>query len=822
MAEEKLVTPGPTPLPDGGTFQYENIPESLLEDKDLLRRIAELSMEQGQMTVNVNDFMSDPILATAARSGLDMPKAAGGGGESRRMTPEERLIAAREAAQSEDAQSEQEEPKTDTRGVLAAIGRGAAPSITGKAAGMLLQQVLTGLGATSAAAPAAVSAAVPLLPIMGAATMALGEPVTWVLNKVFGTDYESPAQGLSRLLTSMGVAEPDSKAEMMVENGVRTGADLLTVFGPMAQAGSATLATGRSPLAQPGMAETTLTQFSRAATGPAVAGEVAEEFGADAGGRGGRQVLTRGAEALGMGERGQQLAGDIGEGVGQVAGGAVAGGLVEGPLEGFRRMNDITSLKNMRRRTPESATEQTPLTRSEINEGDFMSTQRGGRFQRFSENLAGGTGEIRFRRNWENVQEAGRLLSDYGVEVDDLGRLPDYSKKLLTDFLEVRKDQLVEYTQLRNGVEDLMLTVDEPVPVDRAVRFLEQELAEVTRRDTDVAHQLSPILNNWAEAIKNKDFLTLNQTRRDLRQSLSADNMKPIRSEATQILDQTYRILTEEMGEFAGEHGGQTVQNQWRVANRRLAEIAGTLEDKAIEAIVEQGKLNPEQMTPELLVERLMSKRPSEVERLMNSLSEEGQTVARQAYFSELAKDADVGDISPTQLANNFRERAQSAGIILTEDQAKDLEGRIQFWKQTSRSEGIARGTGMPQGVPTGAAPGGGTMTALSFRHMHPAIGVGVSLVGLLGLGRASRYIEQSPQIKQMFRDLADLTPGSDSAMRLSRLISSRIADGVEEMAPEEETVSAESRVPTGGVSAESRALPTGPREAPTELVGRR
>jgi hypothetical protein len=172
-------------------------------------------------------------------------------------------------------------PATTAAGVAGAATRGLALPAAGATLGAMIGAPFAGIGAI----PGAIAGA-------GAATLAgvLGDPIVGSINSLFGTKYTLPTDALEDLLTRVGVAQPRTAAERIVQT---------TAAG--ASGGAGGVAVGKA--------------LESAATGP-----VAREVGRMMATTPGLQTVT-GATAGGAG----QLAKEAGAGpVGQIA--ATVGG----------------------------------------------------------------------------------------------------------------------------------------------------------------------------------------------------------------------------------------------------------------------------------------------------------------------------------------------------------------------------------------------------------------------------------------------------------------------------------------------------------------
>jgi len=168
--------------------------------------------------------------------------------------------------------SQQPAPSTTATGLAGAATRGLALPAAGAAAGALIGGAaslpLGGIGAI----PGAVAGA-------GAATLAglVADPIVGAVNSMFGTTYTLPTDALQDLLTRVGVAEPRTAAERIVQT---TAAGAGTAGGSVAlgqtlqaAAGPVTQGVGRLMAAAPGL------QVASGASAGA-AGQIAKESGA--------------------------------------------------------------------------------------------------------------------------------------------------------------------------------------------------------------------------------------------------------------------------------------------------------------------------------------------------------------------------------------------------------------------------------------------------------------------------------------------------------------------------------------------------------------
>jgi hypothetical protein len=166
------------------------------------------------------------------------------------------------------AASQQPAPDTTITGLAGAATRGLALPAAGALAGAVMGAPFAGVGAI----PGAIAGA-------GAATLAnmVGDPVVSSINSMFGTKYTLPTDALQDLLTRVGVAEPRTAAERIVQT---TTAGAATAGGSVAlgktlqaAASPITQGVGRLMAAAPGL------QVASGASAGA-SGQTAKEMGA--------------------------------------------------------------------------------------------------------------------------------------------------------------------------------------------------------------------------------------------------------------------------------------------------------------------------------------------------------------------------------------------------------------------------------------------------------------------------------------------------------------------------------------------------------------
>ena len=182
--------------------------------------------------------------------------------------------------------SQEPAPETTVKGLAGAATRGLALPAAGALAGGAAGALLGGVGAI----PGAIAGA-------GAATLAglIGDPIVGSINSLFGTKYTMPTDAMEDLLTRVGVAEPRTAAERIMQTtaagassavgGVAAGQALQAAA--IAPARARSLADEGSPVAREVGRLLAATPGFQALTGgtAAAAGGVAKESGAGTAGQ---------------------------------------------------------------------------------------------------------------------------------------------------------------------------------------------------------------------------------------------------------------------------------------------------------------------------------------------------------------------------------------------------------------------------------------------------------------------------------------------------------------------------------------------------------
>lgn len=608
-----------------------------------------------------------------------------------------------------------EEPaETTTAGVAGAITRGLAPVATGAAAGAVLGLPFAGVGAV----PGAVAGAG-----AGAILSLVGDPIVNSINSLFGTKYTVPTDALEDLLTRVGVAEPRTAAERIVQT---------TAAGASGAGGIAAL--GR--------------QVQTAAAGP-VAREVGRTLAA--------QPLVQVAGGAGGG-----AAGGAAREMELGAGGEIAASLVGG-VAGARA---AASRPGVRQPLPpeiaQAEREGIRLLTSDISPPRTFiskSLQAGGERVPFA-----GTGGLREAQQTERIEAVRNVLRDFGA--DDFAKLSD---NVMADLATKRSADIAKYTQSKKEVINRLANKG-TVPVPRALQAIDDQIADLTRRRTEGSDEAVERLQQIKTNLQNRDLFQIEAYRQDeLAKIFMDDPARPMsiaaRDAGEKALRAVYGPVREDMVDFIKKTGERRDVDKFVIANKRLSDTANDMRNASIKTLLLKGDVKPE------VIQRLLFQgKPSEVRALYSKLSPQGRATARAAILSKAAQDAttEVAEgkiVSPDRFANSVKKMGDSVGVFFTGDDMKRVEGLTRVLNITKRaSEAAALPTTGVQAVPFLAAD------VLSSTFGGPM----VATVAAGTVGGLARIYESAP-VRNLLLQVARSKPGSKEEAALAKRLLSTI-----------------------------------------------
>ena len=608
--------------------------------------------------------------------------------------------------------TEQLEPSTTATGLAGAATRGLSLPAAGALAGAGAGALIGGVGAI----PGAIAGA-------GAATLAglLGDPIVGSINSLLGTKYTLPTQAMEDLLTRLGVPEAKTQAERIVQTTVAGAAGA----GGMAAAGKAiqTAAGAAAPVTREvgRMLATQPTAQIAGGTGAGLAGQTAKE--------------------MGVGPVGQIAASLLGS----VAGAKLA--TIKIQPTATQLPSDIADAERAG---------VTLMTTDVVPPRTFASKW----VQTIGERIPGaGTGGVRQAQQTERIEAVRNVLRDFGA--DDAARATD---DVMKDLATKRGADLSKYAGAKTEVIERLGQAG-TVPMTNTVQAIDDQIAKLQGLKTQEVVPIIERLTDWKAALQGQNLVNVETLRKQIGESFKAPELASVRGIGEKALSSIYKPLKQDMELFITQVGQRRDVTKWKVADKRLADLAGELDMSTLKSVLKRGDA-----TPEIIGNMLFSKKPSEVSQLYASLTPAGRENARAAILARAAEKAtaEVAEgtvVSPDKFANEVKRLGTSIGVFFSGDDLKQVEGLTRVLNITKRASEAAAAppTGVQAAIPVSAA-------ALSSFFGGGLIGFFATLGTAGGVGVAARIYESAP-IRNLLIKIPQTISGSpEEAALLKRL----------------------------------------------------
>lgn len=611
-----------------------------------------------------------------------------------------------------------EEPRTDLAGLMGAAVRGAGPIAAGAGIGAVLGAPIGGVGAVPGA-------------IAGAGSMALsqfvGDPLVDVINNLFGTKLTRPTDALNQLFTAIGVPEPDTAAERVVQ---------AASSGAGGAAGSVALGQALSSAAKP--------------LAPSVMKAVGDALAA-----GSIQQVTGGIGAGGA----SQTAAEIGApGWAQLAAGIGGGAL--GSAAGNYRLGPAP-----RTTAPLAAADDAGVS---ILTSDVRPPRTaGGKWlQRRLEEMPFGTGSLRARQMRERSTAVANLLDDYGAK--DIAALAD---DITGDLITTRGATLGKWTKAKLEVIDRLSDAGQPVPMTQTTSAIDDAIAGLQRLGAEEHKPLIAKLQGWKATAQGKSLRDIEDFRDIVRSAKADPSLAAIKGKSGKVADEVYRAVRADMGDYIKQAGQPGDIAKWKDADKALAIMAEELKIPALKSALQRGSGTPEQV-----YRALLGTDKSTVATLYKNLSPEGRAAARSAILAKAAGEAGQ-DVSPDKFARNVKKMADQVGVFFSGDDLQRVNGLVRVLDYTKHAGAATASpvTGAQAVLPLGVA---GLSTALGHMFGNGVVGFGLGLTAMGGVGMAAKFLESKP-VRDILMKLPTVAKGSPEELALlKRLVASSFTLG--------------------------------------------
>lgn len=586
----------------------------------------------------------------------------------------------------------------------------------------------------------------------------LADPVTELINSVLPAEYKQlpPSQGLAAILTRLGVPEPETEAQRILQ---ATTAGLAGAGGQVAAGQAiASSAPALAPSVAGGVGRTLASQPVQQMLGGAGAGAAAQ-----------------GAAEVGAGTLGQLGAGLVGGAFGSGIGGAITDGvrLVGGRPAGVAPELSAAAEQSGVRLMATDLPGQEPKT--------FAAKWLRGLGEKIP---VVGTGGLRSAQQTERVEAVRDIARQFGA--DDVAAASD---DVMRDLLGKRAADLSKWTQAKNEVIDsLSIPAEGPaalpgaprmigatpgqtpskiVPMTATTQKIDDSIAFLNGLKTEQVRPVIGILEDWKQAIQGQDLRNIELLRKQVGEAFKAPELASVRSTGERVLSDIYGAVKDDMTSYIKATGGDAALNKWQVDNKELSKMMGELKLPALKSIIERGE-----STPEAVRSMLFSKKRSDVEALYRNLSPTGQASARSAVLAQAVEKAGgLEQISLDRFANEVKRLGTQVGVVFSGDDLKQVQGLTRVLDATKRAgqAAVMPPTGVQAVLPVAATATAALIPGGPLERL-----VGTVLTGA-AVGGAARVYE-SKAVRDILAKLPTVKVGGPEEAALFK----RLAEAVQ------------------------------------------
>jgi hypothetical protein len=391
-----------------------------------------------------------------------------------------------------------------------------------------------------------------------------------------------------------------------------------------------------------------------------------------------------------------------------------------------------------------------------------------------------GTGPVRAAQQAERMDAVKNLFSQYGVTGSE-----NLSDDIIEDVVKKRSGVVTKYTSMKNDVFN-RLDAAGTVPVNKTVQQIDDEMIRL--RDVTGA---DPLINRLQELkVKlqnNPNIKAVESNRKVIGDWLKDDSIASIKTETQKVAKRLYGPLQDDMSDFISANGQPRDLAKWKIANKNLADSRGDLEKTAFKSAIDNADI-----TPELVMNMLLSKKPSDSALLYKSLSDEGRKNAKAAIINQVAAKASVADatapggkvFSPEAFAREVDRLEPTVKNFFRGDELKQLQGLSRAITLTQRAAqaGVSPSTGAQ------IAP---LVTYGSLAQFFSSQGFGTigSLLGTAtsvgAIGGAARVYESAP-VRNIMIKLAQSPKNTPEEAKLLNKLALTIQQMEKEKQPQE------------------------------------
>jgi hypothetical protein len=287
-----------------------------------------------------------------------------------------------------------------------------------------------------------------------------------------------------------------------------------------------------------------------------------------------------------------------------------------------------------------------------------------------------GTGGMRARQNAARIEAAQNLVRDYGADVP-ASAIDDVTASVLAR----RKAELTRYTGDKTRVIDRAAKRG-VVKTPKALAAIDEQIASLETQGLQALQPVIAKLRDFRQSLIDQPLNVLEQNRKVIGEAFSDPGLAAIKSVGEKALNAVYGPLRADMGDFIKGALGQSDFLKWKVANDRLASMAGDLKNTAMKRVLQSGEASPE-----VVRQMLFSNKPSDIARLYHSLTPEGQSRARTAILQEaLGKAGGLQELSPEKFKTAIGKLGPQISVFFRDGDFEAVNGLARALKLTERA----------------------------------------------------------------------------------------------------------------------------------------
>lgn len=371
-----------------------------------------------------------------------------------------------------------------------------------------------------------------------------------------------------------------------------------------------------------------------------------------------------------------------------------------------------------------------------------------------------GTGGPRAAQQAERVEAVRDLAREFSADAGI-----DYLDQVADDFAKTRGARIGALTKQKNAVIDGNMNMFTAADAPRTIAAIEQQITRLAgineEKFAPVIRELSNLRNTVTEG---KLLSQIEGNRRILGGLFDDPGLAGIKDDGQKAINAIYAPLRDDMASFIKRTAGPDAHQRWASANQQLAQMAGQLDDTTFRNV-----LNSAEATPENVARLLFSKKPSDVRRLMGSLSPAGRERAQSAIIARAFEQASGAEgISPDVFANTIGKLGSQMGVVFNPTDLARVNGLARLINSTKQASvaSAAPPTGVQNSVP---------ILAAVLTDLMGTMGGALASGGIAGL--SARLYESAP-VRNLLVGMGKTKPGSPQesrvAQRLAKVIMSQ------------------------------------------------